>query len=255
MILGHEVHGAGAEHVIIMHDWQGDHRNYDLAMPFFDTHAFTWAFADLRGYGWSRSMAGSHNAAEASADILALADALGWERFHVVGHSMTGMVVQRLAIDGGARIKSVVAACPVPACGMQMPADAYGFFKASVTDDAMYRGLLDEIGAKSLTPRWGDYKLGITRSSADPDTRVDYLNMFNGEDFSGEAKGIATPMLVLLGDLDHEGLRTGPMQETFGKWYPNAEIVSLAEVGHYPMQEKPVEFVTRIEAFMAGHAG
>ena len=55
---------------------------------------------------------------------------------------MTGMVVQRIAIDAGARIKSVVAANPVPACGMQMPEEAYGFFKASVTDDEMYRGLL-----------------------------------------------------------------------------------------------------------------
>jgi pimeloyl-ACP methyl ester carboxylesterase len=62
---------------------------------------------------------------EVAGDAFRLADRLGWARFHVVGHSMTGMAVQRMAVDdwtsGAKRLKSVVAITPVTADGY--PAD------------------------------------------------------------------------------------------------------------------------------------
>ena len=58
---------------------------------------------------------------ERSADAFRLADELGWKRFHVVGHSMNGMAVQRMALDdwtsGQKCIKSIVAVTPVIASG------------------------------------------------------------------------------------------------------------------------------------------
>jgi 3-oxoadipate enol-lactonase len=41
MVIGHKVLGSGAQKVVIMHDWLGDHTNYDLARPFFDVHRFS----------------------------------------------------------------------------------------------------------------------------------------------------------------------------------------------------------------------
>ena len=60
MVIGHEVLGSGAQKVMIMHDWLGNHTNYDLARPFFDVHRFSYAFVDLRGYGWLRLVARAH---------------------------------------------------------------------------------------------------------------------------------------------------------------------------------------------------
>jgi 3-oxoadipate enol-lactonase len=40
-------------------------------------HRFSYAFIDLRGYGWSRALAGDHTAEEAASDIIAVADHLG----------------------------------------------------------------------------------------------------------------------------------------------------------------------------------
>ena len=255
MVIGHEVLGSGAQKVMIMHDWLGDHTNYDLARPFFDGHRFTYAFIDLRGYGWSRGLTGDHTATEAASDVISLADHLGWPRFHAVGHSMSGMIVQRLAVDAGMRVQSVVAANPVPACGMQMPAEAVAFFESTITDETNYRSLLTGICNRELSSRWVDYKLGQTRASVDPATRAAYLRMFNASDFSAEVRGLRTPFLVLLGEFDHESLREANLRKTFGAWYPNAEFKTCLNAGHYPMQEMPAYYVAAIEAFMARHAG
>lgn len=253
MTIGYELCGEGPEPVVVLHDWQGDHRNYDLVRPFLDRGAFRYAFADLRGYGRSRELAGEYSAREAAGDVLALAAGLGWERFHLVGHSMTGMVVQRLAIDAPARVKSVVAANPVPACGLQMPAADRGFFAATVTDDGAFAQLLAAISHPDLSPAWTAYKLEICRSSADAGTRMQYLEMFDRTDFAAEAQGLETPMLVLLGEHDHESLSEANMRGTFGKYYPKAEILVCRAAGHYPMQERPPYFAAVIERFMARH--
>ncbi len=252
-VLGHEVRGQGPQRVILLHDWQGDHRNYALALPFLDTDAFTYALADLRGYGRSRDLAGPHTAAQAAADVVALADRLGWDRFHVVGHSMTGMVVQRVAIDARQRVASVVCANPVPASGLHMPEADLAFFRSTITDDTAFAGLLAAISNRELSPRWTAYKLALCRSSAAPAVRSEYLDMFNGTDFSRQARGLDVPLLVLLGEFDHEGLLEPAMRATFGVWYPRAEFKICVGAGHYPMQEMPPWYVAAIEGFMRRH--
>jgi 3-oxoadipate enol-lactonase len=109
--LGYVQHGTGPERVLVMHDWLGDHTNYDSVMPYLDGAAFTYVFVDLRGYGKSIHMRGDYTVQEIAADCLKLADRLGWHRFHLIGHSMTGMATQRIAADAPDRIKSAIAVC------------------------------------------------------------------------------------------------------------------------------------------------
>ncbi len=96
-----------------------------------DTERFSYAFLDMRGYGNSRDIKGEFSIAEVAQDAITLVDSLGWKEFHIVGHSMGGKAAQKVAIDGGNRIKSTVAVTPVPA----MPVDeaTFGFFPASAT--------------------------------------------------------------------------------------------------------------------------
>jgi pimeloyl-ACP methyl ester carboxylesterase len=44
------------------------------------------------------------------------------------------------------------------------------------------------------------------------------------------------------------------MAATYLAWYSNAELETVANAGHYPMQETPVQLATRIEAFISRHA-
>ena len=40
------------------------------------------------------------------------------------------------------------------------------------------------------------------------------------------------------------------MQQTYLRWYPNAELQVMGNAGHYPMDETPVALVTSIEEFL-----
>jgi hypothetical protein len=87
--------GSGPEHVLVLHDWNGDHSNYDPILPYLDGATFTYAFADLRGYGKSKQLTGVYTVGEISNDCLRLADALRWGVSYR-RQPMTGMAVQRL---------------------------------------------------------------------------------------------------------------------------------------------------------------
>lgn len=95
--IGHELVGSGSVRVVIMNDWLCDTSTWDGARMFLDCGRFTFAFADLRGYGRSRGRAGRFTIEEAAVDVLELAAALGWPRCAVVGHSMSALVALHLA--------------------------------------------------------------------------------------------------------------------------------------------------------------
>src|ERR1700736_2823200 len=65
---------------------------------------------DLRGHGASSAPEGqtSYSLDVFSRDLQALADALGWSTFVLLGHSMGGMVAQVLALDAPQRLAGLV---------------------------------------------------------------------------------------------------------------------------------------------------
>jgi pimeloyl-ACP methyl ester carboxylesterase len=91
-MMGHDMVGSGAIGVMILNDWLCDTSTWDGARAYLDGSRFTWAFADLRGYGRSMGQDGSFTVEEAAADVVSLADALRWSRFAIIGHSMSSLV-------------------------------------------------------------------------------------------------------------------------------------------------------------------
>ena len=251
--IGYTLNGTGPEHVLALHDWNGDHSNYDPILPYLDRATFTYAFADLRGYGKSKTMTGAYTVEEISRDCLRLVDTLGWQRFHVLGHSMAGMAVQRIAADATARIKSAIAVCPMSAAGSPAPPEAIQFFASTTTDDDAFRRLIKFVTG-NLSDGWANAKLRQNRATVSPDCRQGYLEMFWKTNFVSDIMGLATPILVLVGDKD-PGIDEAAMNETFLAWHPNAEVLTIANCGHYPMQECPPYFATVIESYFRKHVG
>lgn len=250
-MLGHKIVGSGPEHVLVMHDWFSDCSSYDAMLPFLDTKAFTYAFVDLRGYGKSKEITGRYDVSEASEDVRALVNALKWDRYHVVGHSMSGMIAQRIAIDAPTHVKSVVAITPVPACGSQAPTEAMAFMEdAARQNDQGGAQCIAFMTGNRYTPAFADFKVKTWRKCALPEARVGYMRMFCATDFASEAKGLVTRMLVICTEFDAEAHQEGRAKETFLQWYPNAQVVTLANAGHYPMQEIPLNLIATMEKFL-----
>ncbi|MGS0891306.1 alpha/beta fold hydrolase [Burkholderia stagnalis] len=248
--LGYLRHGTGPRCVMVMHDWLGDHTNYAPLLPYLDDDAFTYVFVDLRGYGRSIHLTGRHTVDEIAADCLALADRLGWGRFHLIGHSMTGMAVQRIAADAPSRIESAIAVCPVSAAGNRLSDEARAFFASTTVNDDAFRRLARFVTG-GLSARWADVKLRQNRERVAPGCRLGYLDMLTGTDFVDDVRGLDTRCLVIIGDKD-PGLDEAAMQATFLAWHPNARLLKIPNCGHYPMQECPPYFATVVENFLRG---
>jgi len=248
-LLGYVRHGTGPEAVLVLHDWLSDHSSYDTLHAYLDESAFSYVFADLRGYGASRHLTGHYTIEEMSRDCLALADHLGWSRFHVIGHSMTGMLTQRLAIDASARIQSAIAICPLSAAGNPLDQTAYDFFARTCHDDDALRRLYRFVTGDQLSAGWVAGKVRLNREHIATACRKPYLDMMTQTNFVAEVRGCTTPCLVIIGDRD-PGLDAAAMQQTFLAWHPYAELLAIANCGHYPMQECPPYLASVIERFL-----
>ena len=254
VILGHELHGGGADGVIVMHDYYGCRETWAFARNFLDTERFTFAFTDLRGYGESRNLPAEYTPREAAGDILRLADNLGWARFHVVGHSMSGMLAQRVMLDGGGRVKSAVLVTPVAASGLNFTPEGFALIQGSIDSAEMLGQAFAALTGNRLGPGWERFKIRQQRAARSREANIAYLKNCAEQGFLEEVRGNATPTLVLVGEYDMEPFTEQTARNTFLQWYPGAELVVCRNAGHYPQQEAPVFVACKMNDFLASQA-
>ncbi len=250
--MNYKLLGSGPEKVLVMHNWFCDCTSYEPMMPYFDTDQYTYAFMDLRGYGMSKDIKGSYTVEEASQDAMKVASSLGWKEFHVMGHSMSGMIAQKMALDYTSQLKSIIAITPAPACGLPASPEIMGFLEAAALGN-------DDFGMEcirlSTGRRYNDFvvkrMVQSWRNCSTSEARFGFLQMFSNTDFSDKVKGLKTPMLVIFGEHDMEGSEE-LMRKTFLVWYPNASLQRCEGAGHFPPQEAPIYLASLVENFLCG---
>jgi 3-oxoadipate enol-lactonase len=252
VLLGHTLHGQGPEKVIVYNDWMGDCSSWTPVLPYLDVERFTYALTDLRGYGRSIHLGGEYTETEAAADTRELMNQLGWARVHLVGFSMTGMVVERLAIDVPERIKSVVAIAAVSAAGFKMAEELRQLAIDSITNDERAMELLDIAFGNRLSRQWKQFKFRASRQTRTPEAARGYLDMFTLHDFSSQAGRIIVPFLVICGKYDLPNEQIEAQRKMFTPWHDNIEFAEI-ESGHYPMEETPVVVQTLMDGFLSKH--
>ncbi|ANL51029.1 alpha/beta hydrolase family protein (plasmid) [Rhizobium phaseoli] len=242
--------GNGPIHVIALHGWMGDHRLYEPTFELWDRARLTIAFLDCRGYGRRLDEAGDFTIEEVAADVRALARSLGWQRYHVIGHSMTGMTVQRLTVDAREEIESIVMVAALPASGAKITDERRKLLENAITDPEVRRTLIDVNTGHTRSPAWVESLRDTSLAGTSAKPLVAYMSSWTGTDFSGEVVGNTTPVLAILGKND-PGSSIEKTMDTVGTWYRVVEVEVLADAGHYPMYEAPAAFVVLVQRHLS----
>ncbi|MCX5203145.1 alpha/beta hydrolase [Streptomyces sp. NBC_00237] len=252
-ILPHTLHGEGPHPVIAVHGWFADRSAYAAILPDLDLDAFRYAFVDLRGYGEALHVAGDFTTSEAAADVLAVADHLGWERFSVIGHSMGGSVAQRVVAAAPERVRRMVGVSPVPANGLPMPPEHWELFAGAAERPENRRAIIDLTTGGVRPAAWLERMVRQSVGRSDAKAFRTWLDSWAGEDFHDEVTGSAVPALAVVGALD-PALGADLMRDTWLRWYARAELTEIACAGHYAMDETPLQLIRIVEDFLRADA-
>jgi pimeloyl-ACP methyl ester carboxylesterase len=224
------IHGAGGRY----DHWPPEVRRLDATATYAP---------DLPGHGRSGGVARRSIAARA-ADVLALADALGLDRFVAAGHSMGGAVALQLALDAPGRIAGL--ALIASGARLRIAPDLLG----GLVGDAS--AAIDFIIKHSFGPDVDEDIRRLARRqlhAVDPVTlRADYAacDAFDVRDRLGE---IAAPALVVCGTADR---MTPPgFSEHLAMRLPVAELRVFEGAGHMLPAERPDALARALGGWLA----
>jgi pimeloyl-ACP methyl ester carboxylesterase len=239
--------GTGSKTMILMHEWMGDHTNYDTSIPFLNTHDFTYIFVDFRGYGISKDIEGEFTFEEMVSDIKNLVIKLGLKEFYLLGHSMSSLIAQKLAMDLKEQVIELFLITPILPTGIKMKESA----KQKLLDDVQNENnVIENVvtqASKRYNNTWKNYRINLAHTCSTLKAKVSYMNMYLSTDFSEEIKGLDTKITVLTGKLDLPAFHKNSLEKRFMNYYLNISFIECLEAGHYPMIECPVFFSTVID--------
>ena len=241
--------GSGDHHVVAVHGWFGSAGGWGSLPEYLDGAAYSYTFMDLRGYGARKEEGGEFTIEEAAADVLALADDLGWDGFSLIGHSMGGKIIQQVLVQAPHRVRRLVGINPVPASAVPFDEQGWALFSGAAGDRANRAAIIDFTTGNRQTKTFVNH---VVQHSVDHSTREAfgaYLNAWAKSDFSEQVKGNDTPVKVIVGE--HDPVLTAEVAEqTWLAFFPGAELEVVSSAGHYPMFETPVALATSIEEFL-----
>jgi pimeloyl-ACP methyl ester carboxylesterase len=240
--------GNGPHAVLVLHGWFGDAHAFEPIEPWLSRDAYRYVFMNYRGYGGRRDESGAYNIDEIAADALALADKLGFETFSLIGHSMGGMAIERIATLAPERVRALVAIAPVPCGGIQYDAETRQMLEAAATRAELRQTIIDRSTGGRLPAQWVEWKAAYSVACSIPDAFAAYLHAWADTDFTEAIDG-RHPVKVLVGKHDPT-FSAALMAQTYLRRYRRASVEVLDNAGHYPMNETPLALAAAIEAFL-----
>lgn len=247
-----EAGDRGAAPILFLHGIGGGARAFAPQLEHFGRsyRAIAW---EMPGYAGSAPLPLVTMEALAAA-LAGFIRALGLERPVLVGHSIGGMIVQRLLAKASDAARAVVLAQTSAVFGSKDPAWAEAFIKDRLSPLDAGRSM-EEIAPEAIRALVGD--------GADPEgvavaqeclagvpdsTYRDMVLAMPGFDLRDALPRIATPTLVLAGSRDRNAPAAG--MERMAARIPGARYVVLEGAGHLAYAEHPAAFNEAVGRFL-----
>jgi 2-hydroxy-6-oxonona-2,4-dienedioate hydrolase len=247
-ILPHRRLGAGLTFVLV-HGYLGGSSQWDAEVQVLSQH-FDVIAVDLAGYGNAHQlMAPTEMGAHAQA-VLATLDQLGVDSFHLLGHSMGGMVVQEIVRLAPARVQKLVLYATGPQGSIPGRFETMARSRERLAEDGVERTarrisatwLLD----KEASPAYESLAKLATR--AGEQAAQAGLVAMEGWDGRDRLSEIQQPTLVVWG----EGDRSYGWSQIEKLWrtIPGASLAVLPACSHALHLERPALFHTLLLEFL-----
>jgi pimeloyl-ACP methyl ester carboxylesterase len=240
--------GNGPHPVLVLHGWFGDAHSFEQIEPWLSRDAFSYVFMNYRGYGSMRDTHGTYTIDEIASDALTLADELGFHTFSLMGHSMGGTVIERIATLAPERVQALVAVAPVPCGGIPYDTVTRRLLEDAAGQVDIRRTIIDRSTGSRLPSSWVNWKAAYSVSHSSEQAFAAYFHAWADTDFSDEITG-QHPVKVLVGEHDPT-FSAKLMAETYLRRYPLATVEVLGNSGHYPMNEMPLALARAVECFL-----
>jgi len=259
--------GAGQRPLLLVHGFTGAKEDFTPWLGLLADSGWHAVAPDLRGHGLSSKPAAesAYTFELLADDMLGLADALGWERLVLLGHSMGGMVTQFMACAAPARIDGLIlmdtshgaldyldpgmvaaAASIVRTHGMDALAAILAEQRGPLDTPANQRPLAERPGYADFCER----KFRATSPALYAAMAPAFVTAADRLDDLRELPG-ELPVLVIVGQQD-EPFREP--SERMAASVGTAALAVISDAGHCPQFENSAEWWAALAGFLASIA-
>jgi pimeloyl-ACP methyl ester carboxylesterase len=252
--LNYELHGDGGEPLLLIMGLGGTLDFWQFQTPVFArTHRV--AVYDNRGMGRSDKPPGPYDMPTLAADALAILDAAGFDRAHVLGMSMGGMIAQELALRHPDRIGALALACTFakPDDDVKLTASA-GVDPKTIAVKDLYKIWMSVVLSPEFIARERQWLRGMRDRVLETFVLDGFLAQLAAtmkHDTTARLGQITAPTLVFTGTADK--LIPPASSDLLAQLIPGAKLVKLEGGSHGFNVEMPDRFNEAVLGFFAAH--
>jgi len=253
---------GGGEPVVFVHEYAADHRSWEPQVRFFSRRYRCITF-NARGYPSSHvpQADAAYSQAIARDDVIAVMDAAGADKAHVVGHSMGAYTALHVGLDFPRRCRSLVAA----GCGW---GSQPGSREASVALAKDIAAMFADEGIAVAARKYAEFPMRAQHRAKDPRGYEEFVRWMSEHSAEGHAltmlnvqikrptigeleprlRTLEAPTLIVLGDEDEACIDGSLIMK---RAIPNAGLLMLPCAGHTINSEEPAAFNAALAEFFA----
>jgi pimeloyl-ACP methyl ester carboxylesterase len=256
-----EEKGSG-QPLLLIHEYAGDHRSWARQVEYFAAHGYRCITYAARGYAPSDVPrdASDYSQDHAVADAIAVLDAAGVPKAHVVGLSMGGFAALHLVLRHPDRLLSAVAA-GVGYGAQPEKQEQFRRESLAIADSIERDGMAKFAEGYAVGPArvqlqnkdaraWREFRDALAQH--DPIGAANTMRGVQGTRpslyaLADEFRAVTTPVLILAGDEDEGSLEPSLMLK---RTIPTAGLSIFPRTGHTLNLEEPMRFEFEVHGFI-----
>lgn len=241
--------GSGEVALVFLHYYGGSSRTWaEVASELADRYLIV--APDHRGWGDSEAPVDGYRIADLAADAEGVIEALGLQRYVLIGHSMGGKVAQLIASRRPRGLEGLVLVAPSPPSPMLLSDEQRATLGDAYQSRESVELVIDHVlTAKPLDTFRRERVIEDSLRGA-PQAKAAWPNVAMREDITAATATIDVPTIVISGELDQVD-RISTLQAELLPRIPHAAMHVLPGIGHLSPLEAPVEVARLVARFVA----